>query len=197
METITLTTYTLRELADMHPDGYDRAIETIRRQTAEYGVPWADETAESVKAVIEAAGAELRDWSIDYDNPWNSWLRFDLPEGVEDMIGRRAWAWLENVLLSPLRVPWTGKARREVARYGYRPGTVKPCPFTGYCVDDDCLEAIRESIAGGASGREAIAGLAGTWAMACAAELEYALSEESILDLRGDDCEWLADGRAA
>lgn len=58
----------------------------------------------------------------------------------------RCMAWLENNVLGPLRI-------RRRARYT-RVGAVPSCPFTGYCVDDDLLDALRTAAREGRSPHE-------------------------------------------
>lgn len=79
-------------------------------------------------------------------------------DDILDLSGPRALAWLENHILSPLRIPWSGPERRRLARFGpyYRPGLVKPCPLTGVCYDEDLLSTLACTLRDGATVREAI-----------------------------------------
>lgn len=129
MRTVTRTVYTASELREHEPDGFKRALGQHAQWV--YGDPaWAGEYRDSLDACLAAIG----------DDP----PTIDGPTRAHDV--RRCMAWLENNVLGPLRIPWRGEQRRKLAQYGehYRPGCVEPCPFTGFHVDDDLLDCLRE-----------------------------------------------------
>ena len=126
MRTITpdpFPLFTAEELRRDHPAAFERALAWHCQRESE-DPAWIDEHRESLASALRAIDDAL-------------------PE--DDIEGpRRMMAWLENHVLGPLRIPWRGKRRWELARYGafYRPGMVKPCPWTGYYTDDALLAEI-------------------------------------------------------
>ncbi len=124
MKTQTITLYSLTELREGHPEAYKRVLTRWENRTVE---PDQD-IWNSLAAIRNAAGELTRERS--------------------NLTGRRAWAWLENTLLAPHRIPWTGRERWRLAKYGrdYRPERVTPCPFTGVSFDESYLEDIRDSL---------------------------------------------------
>jgi len=169
MRTEQRTIYTGRELKEASEEGFRSALEWWRRGV--YSDPaWASEHRQSLDAVLAAIGKEPP--------------RIDGP--------RRCMAYLENAILAPLRAPWiamggktpAAERRRKTSRYGssYRPGAVPPCPFTGYCVDEDLLDVLKEATRSGRSPHE------WPWLLRDEAdrlwdrEVEWQCSEEYFLD---------------
>lgn len=167
---------------------FERAFESYKNAQAEEGPAcwWTGELMDSVKALFDAAGVEMADWSIGMYSP--SYIRADFrgeyAEETEKLSGPRALAWIENNLLSGLRVPWTGPRRAELRKYGagYYAGQVKPCPFTGICYDDDLLNRLMESIKAGDTLAEAFEGLAIEARKIAESEDEYEREEAYFLD---------------
>jgi hypothetical protein len=98
---------------------------------------------------------------------------------------RRVMAWVENNVVAPLRVPFGPIAqRRTTTRYGhgYRPGQVRPCPWTGYCVDDDLLETIVREARDGSSPAGIVRAVEQRAETLWEAEMEYACSEDAFLE---------------
>lgn len=157
-----------------------------------------EEVLESLKALFKnCSGVKLTDWSIGTYSP--SYLKVTFAQdGAEDLKGARAFAWLENNLLAGVRIPWTGQKRRELAQYGvwYRPGLVKPCPFTGVCFDDDFLDALRASLKAGDTLKDAFEDLARHAQKLLEAEYEYHQSEEYVSEMmEANEYEFDEDGR--
>lgn len=167
--TITKTLYTQQEMRERDEDTYWKAY----NRWAEGYFGWTDEIIESLKAVCEQAGVTIKDYSL---GGWSGYKwRFEMPEpcmwdadpyladrnALNYMSGTRALTWFENNILSYLRIPWVGKKRWDLAKYGkyYRPGMVKPCPFTGYCADEDFLNSIVSDIKDGCTLGEAFQNL--------------------------------------
>jgi len=182
---ITLTAeatrvYTFKELPE---DVQERLIENERNIRAnDYDIPWCDEVFDSLKALVKATGYTIKDYEISQE-AYRSYIRIDeLP--CDELTGKRALAWLENQVLSPLRIPFNGARRWELAKYGayYRAGMVNPCPFTGACFDEDLLDALRKDLVSGTSVREAVEGLADTAAHLIESQIEDYCSEESARD---------------
>lgn len=193
MKTYEVITYTIEELKKQFPEGYKRAIEVWRDDERE--IPWMEETVESLKKLIEATEQiTLKDWNLGAYNR-NNHIRIAFREDNAEMLeGKRAFAWLENNLLSKLRIPWKGKAPKYGK--GYRAGMVKPCPFTGYCADEDYLQDLTENIKGGMNLKDAFTSLADTCERLLEQECEYAHKEETIVEnMMANMCEFTEDGK--
>lgn len=168
--------------------------ETADRETSPYPSPWTAEILDSLKAVIKASGLTLADYDLGPHNRGN-FLRVSGDEDALALSGPRALAWLENNLLGPLRIPWTGPKRRDLARYGryYRPGLVAPCPFTGVYCDEDYLDALRTNLRDGMSIYAAYNALAGTAATLMENDLDAWTDPDNVAeDLANQDTvyEW-------
>lgn len=111
----------------------------------------------------------------------------DLP-----MTGKRAWAWLENVVLGPSRIPWTGQERWRYTDWGtyWKPGMVKPCPFSGTYFDEVIIDRLKEYISLGFTVKDAIESLADlTRKVVEDAQMNYT-SEESVREVIEDTGPW-------
>lgn len=181
MRTVKIKVYTAKELKEKFPEGFKRAFDRYREDVSSTAGFWVDEIMDSLKGLFKASGITLKDWSI---GPHSySYVKFDMGDAGR-LEGSRAMAWLENNLLSSLRIPYTGKRRWELGKYGeaYRPGKVKPCPFTGYCADDDFLKALQENVRQGMSLKDAFKNMAGIASNLMEKEYEHEQSEECFLD---------------
>lgn len=192
MKDITVTLYTAEELKSANPEAFEKAFERFQSQQDE--IFWTDETIESLKETFKHSNIDLEDYNLDAAYPTHSFIRFDMDNDVYDLSGVRAQAWLENNLLSDLRIPFSGPRRWEVAKYGsyYRPGMIKPCPFTGYCADEDFLESLQNDIKAGKCLGDAYKNLAHVAGTLLSNELEYQTSEEHFLE---QDFQYTIDGR--
>lgn len=183
--------YKPSELKKKHPEGFERAHEWYINHNTE--IPWSDEIIDSLKAVFEASGIRLRDWSIDVYG--YSYVKFDMGDAA-NLEGQRAMAWLENNLLEPLRerrsfIQRVKKYDRwnDFTKYGEIPS----CPFTGVCFDEDYIESLFKSVKGGDSLEEAYSHLANVAARLFEAEIENQNSEEWFLGQ--DYLEFTKEGR--
>jgi hypothetical protein len=182
------TLYTASELRELHPAGFERALERYRANIV-WGNGWGDELRDSLNALLEAAGAKM-----------NHRGGVDCPDEYEHIEGLRALAWMENRILSPLRIPWQGPRRWMVARYGayYRPGMVPPCPFTGVCCDDDLLDDLRDSIRSGMSVADALRALQDTAERIGEREAEAAAEPDYFIEhADANELEYRSDGSIA
>lgn len=183
MRTKTITLYAYAELSS---EAQASARKEFTRAVERYDeIPWSGEIMDSLKGTFKAAGIDLRDWSIGTCNPcYVKFAKFD----AEGARGARAMAWLENNLFAQFRIPWTGKRRRELAKYGsgYRPGLIDPCPVTGVCFDEDLFDSLRESVRTGDTLREAFEGLAGVAGRLMESEYEAQFSDEAFEQWRED-----------
>jgi len=175
MTTLTINLYTIEELKELNPEGYEAAFEHYKEHQC-FEIPWQHETIQSLKEIVKDAGIELRDWNLGAYNRNNGIeLRFynasgtsDNHDEISEMSGKRAFAWLENNLLCKYRIPFISmmgsKKRRNFAGYQtrkfYAPGLVAPCPATGYCSDDEYLESLQTSLRKGWTLKESFENLA-------------------------------------
>lgn len=177
--TYTVTTMTAAELKAADPARYGRELREWQSQQYTYGLNWQAEIDASYKAVVEACGARLGG----RDNcPRNG----DRLDNLNDCDLRRSMAWLENQVLGPLRLKWSTADRDDnrklyTARF-YRPDMVPPCPFTGYCADDDFLDALKAAILRGDCPSDAVRGLAAVYERIIDAEWEDQTSEDRFLE---------------
>jgi hypothetical protein len=168
--------YTAAELGKECPEAFDRALEKYREEAGAENPPWSDDICESGRATVEVTGLTLRDWSVDQSNISASYYKVEgfgqdsAGEEIADYTGRKAREWITKAFLPKYKFNW---------RIKRNPGD---CPFTGYCADDDCIDAIRDAIKGGETLKEAFEGLAAVVAKICASESEYVQTEAYFLD---------------
>lgn len=176
MRTETRTLYTAEELKEKFPEAFEKALADYQEKASGENCAWSDDICASGKATIAAAGLTLRDWSIDQSRPSESFYRIngfgndDDNNATGDYTGRKARQWITRAFAPKYKFNW---------RIKRSPGD---CPFTGYCADDDCIDAIRDSIKAGETLREAFEGLAQVIAKQCASESEYEQTEAYFLD---------------
>ena len=182
MKTVKIKTYSAAELKENFPEGFERALTDNRNSVNESGAFWTDEIIDSLKGLFSAASIDLKNYSIGAYS--YSSLDFEMEEETGLLFGARAGAWLENNLLAGLRVPFSGPGRWKNAKYGvyYRPGLIKPCPFTGVCFDENFLNCLREDIRGGMNLKDSFRALADRAAKIMEEEHEEQSTEEYFLD---------------
>ena len=141
----------------------------------------AQEICDSMIKCIEAAGLKILDWEVGRCR--GSYVVIDKFDGG-NLVGKRAWAWIENNLFSQFRIPYIGDRRKAVSKYGkyYRAGMITPCPFTGYCFDEELIDALKERILKGDTIRGAFEYLAYVASKAIEREWEEQLSEPYFAD---------------
>lgn len=184
---------TIYKVEDMDAEQFKRAHRKWNERTMD--IPWMDETIDSLKAIFETCdGVSLKDWSIGAYHQ-GCYVKFEFSQdGVEDLTGPRAMAWLENNLFCKLRAPWGLKApalteKRYVngthnsvyntdedgrpMRRWTAPGYIKSCPLTGYAMDEDLIDALRDNIKSGMTLRDSFADLADVARKQLESEDEY------------------------
>jgi hypothetical protein len=73
---------------------------------------------------------------------------------------------------------------------------IKPCPFTGYCADDDFLDELRKDIKEGSTVKEAFEALADKARRMLENELDAQQSEEYFKEhADANDYEFTEDGK--
>ena len=151
MKTRTIKTYTAKELQELFPAGFEKALaehaKTVERLDADI---WGGDILASIKGAFKAAGITLKDYSL--GAYCQSTIKAEFPdtngEDIGALKGPRAMEWLENNFLGPLRVTAARAAenrRKGYTKYkdGYRMGQIASCPFTGMCYDEDIIERIK------------------------------------------------------
>lgn len=178
---------------------FQRALADYQAEQMERGPAWSKEIFFSLKRLFDhCTGVTLADYDLGVYTP-SGGLTIQFANGpAAQLTGRRAMAWLENNLIGRLRMPWTGQKRWELAKYGeaYRPGLVPPCPFTGDCVDEDYLDALRKAVNGGATLQRAFEGLADVYRRIHETEDEYEQSEDYFRD-QAEANDWEYDRNGA
>ena len=191
MKTKIINIYSFDELS---AEAKENALNNFRENQTE--IFWMDETIESLKSLFENCnGISLKDYSL---GECHSWIRVEFTnDEVEEFSGKRAMAWIENNLLSNIRISFYGNKRKELRKYGkyYYADNIKPCPFTGYCVDDDLLNDLIKEIKEGTDLKTAFEGLASTVQRIIQNEWEYQNSEEYIAEhFEANEYEFDVDG---
>lgn len=106
----TVKVYTARELKRYYPEAFEKAREKHAEGVMEDSGWYADEIYDSIKGAFDAAGVTMRNWSLAAYDGSRSFIKAEFPgEGGEETAefsGARAFAWLENNLLGPVRVPF-------------------------------------------------------------------------------------------
>jgi hypothetical protein len=172
--TIERTYYTVRELKEQGGNGFVRALDEYAQQEC----AWQDTSDEwaSLKALDDHVGYRRH----------ARWYHDDGLGDCSELDGARALAWLENVVLGPLRVKWLPIAKR--GRYT-RPGRVPDCPFTGFYMDEVILDDLRDSLRSGMSVGDAMLALEGKVQRVIDEELDYRTSEDAFIE-RAEDEGW-------
>ncbi len=182
MKTKTIEIYEFSELSNK---AKENAISQYRESNTE--IFWQDEILESLEGLFKYCnGVKLKDYSL---GQYNSWINVSFTnDEVENLNGKRALAWIENNLLSNIRIPKNAFSingtRRKLAQYGqyYRAGMIEPCPFTGYCADDDFLDSLLKDIKEGCDLKTAFEGLTSEYQKLINAEIAWQNSDEYIAE---------------
>jgi len=191
MRTLNIDLYSYSELSE---EAKEVALKQWQNNSEE--ISWMDEIVDSLKSCISKAGLHLKDWEIGPES-YRSYVTISKFDG-EDLEGKRAWAWIENNLFSQFRIPYIGDRRKAVSKYGkyYRAGMITPCPFTGYCFDEELIDALKERILKGDTIREAFEHLAYVASKAIEREWEEQLSEPYFADYAdANKFEFTIDGK--
>lgn len=133
MKTIRTKVYSFNELSET---AQQTAIENYRYSDFKGGYYWGNEVINSVEKGLEHFGAELKRYSIDWDNINCSDWKIEFPEHSE-LQGVRLWKYLHNNNL----LTYFNKYQKK--QDNLLDGN---CPFTGVCFDEDFLDNIREFV---------------------------------------------------
>lgn len=193
--TAQITVYSVRELKEEFPDAYDKAFEKYQESCWRW-VSWQDETIESMKAVFEASGITLKDWSLGAYS--QSFVKFYMDDEIEDLSGRKAVNWLKETFgLKSAKLVHYKHDGKSYSRYDFKKkdGTDWSCEFTGYCADHDFLESLFKDVQRYTL-KDAFSWLAGKCESMLEEELKYAQSEESFIETaEANNWQYLENGR--
>ena len=172
------------------------AKEKVKENFGQSECFWTDDTIKSFQELFNSCdNISLDDYSL---GDYQSYARVSFTYSeIEEMTGKRAMAWIENNLLYNIRVSYYGQKRKELRQYGkyYYAGKIKPCPFTGYCSDDDFLESLLNDIKEGSTLKDAFENLASVCQKLIQSEIEHQYSEEYAKDTcEANDYIFLEDG---
>lgn len=173
MKTLTTSVYSYKELSQSAKVTVLQAI--ANRADIDFAI---EEMASSLKALVSACNLRLTNYSFGaYCRSYGVTVE---DCNLEDVSGPRAIAWFARILKS----------------HGYNitprfkdmtfPGV---CGFTGICYDEDCAQAVWDSLMDGNTVRKAFDAIGDRLCGICEKELEYAQSEECILDYLDQDQE--------
>jgi hypothetical protein len=187
----TINLYTIEELREQHPDTYSELYQEYRDEAAQWDLPWATETVDSLKAFIEALNFKICDYCFStYRSYFTVHSGYDPAADIEDLCNARAYAHIMNCL-EAYRIPYGCKHKKykNYMRYGscYRAGKILPAPFTGFYTDDIYIEKTIDYVLKHGTLKEAIESLAGTITKILEEDYEQQLSEESFESWCDDD----------
>lgn len=131
----TIEVYKFEELSE---EAKEKAYENFLNSDKEYF--WMDENLESLKEGLDYFGFHLADYSIDYFNATNAYLKIDSQhyDGEEELEKVRLWKYLKNNYMEGSVVANT--------RYPNESNDLlsSSCTFTGYCMDETFLDPIKK-----------------------------------------------------
>jgi len=167
---------------ELPPETQARIIERWRDNDTFF---WADEWKDSLDAFVRHAPLKVKDYSIGYPG---TYVTFEMDDdAVSDLAGVRAWKWLMNN-------GWADLANPKPTKKNPHPS----CPFTGYCGDENLLDAIRKALAYPSkitSLQSVFASCLSDWAKAFEADYDHWYSEEAIReDIEANGYEFYDDG---
>ena len=173
MRTESRIIYTAAELKKEKPEAFEKAIQHYRDNKG--NAAWTDDICKSGRETVKAAGLTLTDWMVDEVYPSQSFYKvegFGEDQRGNDnggLTGRKAREWLRRAFGPKVSINFRGR----------EPGN---CPFTGYCADDDCIDALKKSIHDGETLKQAFENLGYVVAKICESESEYEATEAYFLD---------------
>lgn len=189
-------TRTIYKFSELSETAKQYAIEKYRDHSVDYEIHWQHELFESMKAVFDTAGIKIKDYQLGAYS--YSYVKIDMDESIYNLTGARALGWIENNLLSKLRVTRAQylKNRKDYFRYGYRIDKIKDCPLTGYCADHDFIDVLIESVkTGDCLGESFKLRLPETYVKLLEQEYEYQRSDEYITEtIEANEYEFLESG---
>lgn len=167
----------LYRFSELNPGAHARAIENAQNETPDISST-LDEMLDSLKAVCDASGLHLMNWSFG-SHDRNHAVTVSGSMAYES--GPRALAWFLRVLIA------NGYARPKRFAEMEFPGV---CGFTGFCFDEDVCKTVWKALLNGDTVRRAFDAVSGEFCRIAEAEENYLHSEEWIREsLESDDSE--------
>lgn len=204
MRYLTIKTFKFSELSD---NAKANAIENYRQENFTDQNPWADENAESIRAIAEAMECE---YEIDSYNHVNMRFNNYYEEEILALKGNRAYAYIWNNFIEPNLMPKyiTGCFVDKKLHYGavgvnskhYYSKVTKEfnCPFTGYCGDMilwDAWESFKKDFTKDTIVLNFISEVEYTIEKFLDSEDEYYYSDEYVIDcIEADGTEFTENG---
>lgn len=141
MKTVEITYYTIEELKEVSPTGYENAYKNYYNRECEFGYAWGDSAIDSVKKFLDLFDCELDEFVMgsvyrnDYrytDNYiylWNDEEECEDVLEIDEIEGEKLKEYLQTEHSCTLK-KWD------------------ECPLTGYCLDITLLEPLHEYMTG-------------------------------------------------
>jgi len=184
-----MRTLTVYDFAELPLQIRDKLIE--RERVSRYGDnPVKRGILASLMALYVLAGIDVDDNYFLSPDPRKNDIKLSFPyDDAADLTGPRALAWTENHVYDPLCLPWEGSKRRDYRQrhIRYKPGSIPPCPLTGYWADDRFLGMLRkymfeELLTGKATLKDVFSWLAITYSRLVREQGDAYLSDEDITE---------------
>lgn len=178
--------YTFKELKE-------NAKQKVKERIFRDGYFWQDEAWESLKA-LEKVFPGLNIVQAEFNSYASVHYRiFDIDESVLNLSGARLYAWIQNNLHEYLyqRKPQGKYTKNEIiGKWAYKRRsriiyTETDCPFTGYCMDADILEPIRQFLKNpdkNTTLENIISDCVNAWEKSAAADCEWQESDEYMAE---------------
>ena len=184
MRKVIVDLYSAGELKALFPEAFEFAhikyVDEIVDSSDLYS-----EVIESLKELIKYCDYNILSYSMSVEG-YGDYLRIEHKDHKweEPTTLRKSMAWLENRVLSYLRIPYTGKERKNLRKYGkfYYAGKIKPCPLTGVCYDDDLIDELIKTIRAGNCPRIAIQRVFDKACKLLQEEYKYRCSAEAFIE---------------
>lgn len=194
----TIKVYSASELKELFPEGFESAHKSWCEDHAS-DIFWQNEIIESMKALFEKSGVNLRDYSIGDSNSWLkceiSSYEYDSDEdnsiGTGDLTGNQAYAWIKENLIDGAKFKrvnykYENESGRKVSGWRYDLTKVNgeswSCEFTGVCYDHDFIDSLLDDIKSGCTLHEAFCNLASEAQKLTNNEIEDQMSESYFVN---------------
>lgn len=182
MKTIKINLYKFDELSE---EAKEKAFKEWENKNFDQEYSWSHEAMESLKKGLQHFGVELKNWSIDFLEPGRNEFKLDLPYDHEDWTGENSGEYLD-ILVNDM-----GEFNAENLK------GVGECKFTGYCMDENFADGVREAYfkENERDLRELMISGINSWETAVQNDAEYQYSEEYFQnEARELEWEFEADG---
>ena len=201
MRTIT-NTFNVFRFDELSDEAKEKAIDDFRY---DHDFAWQEDIVESIRAIAKAMNCHASWYSYD-GITYNVTFDFDFSDNIENLKGKRAYAyiynnflfpnrsaktyWLDNIIHCDGRKNWSRKSKLF---FGW-----DDCPFTGYCADYCFIEAWREWVKDfnkNSTVEDFIITVADKLGKEWTSDNEYQMSDEYIIEMFDiHDVEFLKDG---